>query len=111
MKTIIAALFILGSSGVFAQNSQKVESNIYTVPLRLVDVVLSDRSGYVAPEELKSQDVSLSGVQTKDDLLIIDLNKPKLDVSAVILNSGTVVDVTAKVEGGDMGGGGRIIQH
>ncbi|MBX9697410.1 MAG: hypothetical protein K2X53_04925 [Alphaproteobacteria bacterium] len=108
MKNLIATLIALSSLSAFAQVT-KTDDGKLTVPTSKVDVLLTESSGYVSPREILEQGLKVPGTRIENGNVVIDLRNPKLDVTSIILNSGANRDVR-KLEGGDMGGGGRTIQ-
>ena len=116
MKKLFTALLVLGTTHAFAQFEYAAPVSYYSrsteavVRANRVDVVISDSIGYASPEEIRTRATTVPGTKVENGNLIIDLTNPKLDVTSVILNNGQAVDVVRTI-GGDMGGGGRIIQQ
>lgn len=111
MKNLIATLLALSSLSAFAQSVPATSKTEIVVPSKKVDSVLTQSNGYVSAFEISENLVKVPGTKVENGNIIIDLRNPRLDVTDIILNNGTVRDVR-KVEGGDMGGGGaRIIRQ
>ena len=110
MKTLIATMLALSSLSAFAQTAPATSKTEIVVPSQKVDSVLTRSNGYVSAFEISENLIKVPGTKVENGNIIIDLRNPRLDVTDIILNNGTVRDVR-KVEGGDMGGGGsRIVR-
>lgn len=116
MKKLLTALLVLGTAQAFAQFQYAAPVSYYSrsteavVRANRVDVVISESVGYASPEDIRTKEATVPGTKVENGNLVIDLTNPKLDVTSVILTNGQAVDVVRTI-GGDMGGGGRIIQQ
>lgn len=112
----MTALLLLGTAHAFAQYDYAAPVTFYArsteavVRASKVDVVISESNGYATPEDIRTRTATVPGAKVENGNLVIDLTNPRLDVTSVILQNGQAVDVVRSI-GGDMGGGGRIIQQ
>lgn len=107
MKALILAALISGSA--FAQQvNSGLGSFNWSAPANRIDTIQTGQFGHVTPQEIKDKVVIIEGVNYSNNSVIIDRSNPRLDISSITMSSGRQVEVT-RVSGGDMGGGGRIV--
>lgn len=112
MKALLLASLLISTSAMAQVLTQCQSSTFgqYTTYASRIEAIQTSTQGYVTPEEIRNNDVKVEGVSINQDRLIFDASNPQLDVTSVVMSNGRQVDI-ARVDGGDMGGGGRIIQN
>ena len=93
-----------GSGGGFTQDLSKL-----VVQNSKIDAILTKEGVYSRLEDIVEGFEPVKGIQIKKTHSIFDITKKgHLDVSKILLNNGSSIDLTFKVvDGGDMGGGGN----
>lgn len=106
MKNLIFVMIFSLSSASFAGDIIGGGGGTLKFERNEIEALVTPSGDYARFEDLADGFVQFEGAIIQGESVFLDLKNPRLEVDTVLFSTGTA----RHLSGGDMGGGGRIIQ-